>query len=230
VACIALPLSGAEADARMALFGRSSNSLVNAGLLLLAMAIVGLPLLFMLLVRTPYNTGVAEERPQPVLFDHRHHVGDDGIDCRYCHFHVEAGPYAGVPGPALCMNCHSQIWNDSPLLQPVRDAVFNDRPLAWNRVTALPGFVYFNHAIHVERGVGCVSCHGRLEAMPVVRKAFAMNMAWCLVCHRDPSARLRPQGEITSADWTADDPQKLGQRLAAELNIAPPTTCTGCHR
>ncbi len=213
-----------------ALFPRWSNSVLQALLFLAASAAVGVPLFIWVLARTPYNTGVAEERTQPVLFDHRHHVGDDGIDCRYCHFAAEREAYAGVPPVAVCMNCHSQIWSDSVLLQPVRADYFSGQTLAWNRVSSVPDFVFFNHAIHVQRAVGCFTCHGRVDLMAAVRKAQPLNMGWCLDCHRDPAPNLRPASAVTDMQWAPAEPRALGTKIKGELKINPPTNCTGCHR
>lgn len=214
----------------MALFPRWSNSIFLATLVLLALTAVGVPLAFWIYVRTPYNTKVGEEVVQPVMFDHRHHVGDDGIDCRYCHFSVETSRYAGVPPTSLCMNCHAQIWNSSVQLEPVREAYFEGNPLAWNRVHSVPDFVFFNHAIHVQRNVGCVSCHGRVDRMASVRKVKPLTMQWCLDCHRDPAPHLRPQELITNMDWTPPDARALGERIRRERNIRPSTDCSACHR
>lgn len=214
----------------MALFSPASNSIFSAVLAVAAVTLVGVPLALWLYVRTPYNTGLGQEVTQPVVFDHRHHVGDDGIDCRYCHYTVERSPYAGVPPTALCMNCHGQIWNASVLLTPVRESYFNDTPIVWNRVSSVPDFVFFNHAIHVQRGVGCVSCHGRVDQMASVYKTEPMTMEWCLACHEDPAPNLRPQELITDLTWVADDPRALGERIMKDRNIRPATDCSACHR
>src|SRR5207237_390956 len=145
----------------------------------------------MIYVRTPFYTQQQDPVDQPVQFDHRHHVGDEGIDCRYCHYLVEKSPAAGVPPTSLCLNCHEQIWNKSPKLAPVRESYFADRPIVWNKVNKLPHFVYFNHSIHVRQGVGCVTCHGRVDEMAQVEKAQSLAMGWCLECHRHPDGARR---------------------------------------
>ncbi len=214
----------------MAPFPSWSNSLLYLAMALVVALVLAVPLALWLWVRTPYNTGKGVEVVQPLFFDHRHHVGDDGIDCRYCHFIVERSPYAGVPPTDLCMNCHGQIWNSSALLAPLRDSFFGGRPLVWKRVNALPDYVYFNHSIHVARNVGCVTCHGRIDQMANVAKAAPFTMQWCLGCHRDPAPNLRPQARITDMTWQATHPRALGEQLQRLHNISPPTYCTGCHR
>ncbi len=214
----------------MALFSRSSNSLFPAVLVLILILVVGIPLVIWLYVRSPFNTQEGEALVQPVMFDHRHHVLDDGIDCRYCHYTVESTPFAGVPPTALCMNCHSQIWNSSVQLTPVRESYFQNRSLIWSRVNSVPDFVFFNHAIHVTRGIGCVTCHGRVDEMPAVYKAQPLTMQWCLNCHRDPIPYLRPQDQITSMTWNPPNQTEIGAKIYEQRKINPPTECTGCHR
>ncbi|XXF78123.1 cytochrome c3 family protein [Myxococcaceae bacterium GXIMD 01537] len=213
------------------LFSPGTDSLLRAALA----ALLGVPVasmgLLMLLAHTPLANGAQEPRPQPVPFDHRHHVGDEGIDCRYCHELAWRSATAGVPPTSRCMGCHAQIWSDSAKLEPVRASWFEDTPLAWNRVYALPGFVYFNHSIHVNKGVGCVTCHGRVDTMPAVYQAQPLTMGWCLDCHRAPARHLRPLAEVGNLTWRAPgDAEALGQRLARELDVRPSTDCTTCHR
>lgn len=182
-------------------------------------------------VRSPYATGQHNPPGQPVKFDHRHHVRDDGIPCLYCHDGAERGAYAGVPPTSLCMNCHSQVWTRSPEVAPVRASYFDDRPIAWARVNVLPDFVFFNHSIHVAKGVGCVSCHGRVDLMAEVHQEESLSMGFCLKCHRHPEDRLRPRDRVTDMEWKPDVPQAtLGHRLVAEYGVKPTTDCTGCHR
>src|SRR5437660_2869412 len=135
-------------------------------------------------------------REQPVQLSHKHHVGDDGIDCRYCHTSVEKSAFAGVPPTETCMTCHSQIWTESPLLAPVRESYRTGRPIQWQRVHDLPDFVYFNHSIHIKKGIGCVSCHGRIDEMPITRKHQTLSMRWCLSCHRSPEKNMRPHEKV----------------------------------
>ena len=185
----------------------------------------------MLYVRSPWHTLAGDPVLQPVQFDHRHHVADDGIDCRYCHDTVDRSPSAGIPSASLCMNCHAQVWNQSGLLQPVREAFFADRPLVFTRVHRVPDFVFFNHAIHVNKGVGCVSCHGSVDRMPLATQVAPLTMEWCLDCHRAPERFLRPKSEITNMQWKpAGDQLEIGRRLKKEYRVESRTDCYTCHR
>ena len=184
-------------------------------------------------VRTPYVTQQYDPVDQPLAFDHRHHVRDDGIDCVYCHYEATRSPYAGVPPTSLCMNCHSQVWQESARLEPVRASWFEDRPIRWARVHKLPGFVYFDHSAHVSHGVGCVECHGRVDTMPRVFAVAPLTMTWCLDCHRDPdrapatAERDHQHGVVALRGRAA----RSAPRSSAQLTLAPPVeTCTGCHR
>jgi hypothetical protein len=213
------------------LFPKWTNSLLYA---LLASGFAGLVSLLLLpwvLVRTDYFDGRNDQRVQPVKFDHRHHVRDDGLDCRYCHYAVDRSAYAGIPASSLCMNCHNQVWSESPELAPVRASYFEDKPLHWKRVTSQPDHVFFDHSIHLAKGVGCVSCHGRVDEMGQVYQVERMTMGWCLDCHRQPEKHLRPREEITNMSYVPDVPQEvLGARLKRELSVEPTTDCSGCHR
>lgn len=214
-----------------ALFPRHSNTLARVTLAIVAtipvVAIGGL----MLYVRTPFAYGTNKPYEQPVQFDHRHHVKDLGLDCRYCHTSVEQSPTAGIPSTQLCMGCHGQIWNRSPLLDKVRDAYFKDKPIPWKRVHNLPDFVYFDHSIHVNKGVGCASCHGRVDEMASVQQVNILTMGWCLDCHRNPAPNIRPKSEITNLAWVAEgDPAELGQKLIQEYDVHTRTSCSTCHR
>jgi hypothetical protein len=148
-----------------------------------------------------YMTNLRIPLDQPVPFSHKHHVGDDGIDCRYCHTSVDKGAFAGIPSTETCMTCHSQIWTDSPNLAVVRESFRTGQPIKWARVHDLPDFVYFNHAIHVQKGVSCVSCHGQIDQMPLTWKESTLSMAWCLDCHRDPVKSLRPPDKVYDMTW-----------------------------
>lgn len=213
------------------LFHPRSNTIARVVFLSLIGAPVGLVGFSMIWVRTPFFTGQYDPIEQPVQFDHRHHVGDDGIDCRYCHSGVEKSAFAGVPEPALCMNCHSQIWNKSPKLAPIREAYFSGQPIAWKRVHRVPDFVYFNHAIHVNKGVGCFTCHGRVDTMAAVEQKAPLTMGWCLECHRHPEPNLRPREEITNLTWTStSDPEVLGRQLVERYHVNTRISCTTCHR
>jgi hypothetical protein len=181
-------------------------------------------------VRTPYNQERNFEVAQPVQFDHRHHVHDDGIECLYCHPGAEKSASAGVPATEVCMGCHSQVWQKSGLLAPVRASFFNDKPLAWNRVHDLPDFVYFNHSVHVRNGVECTQCHGDVSSMPLSRKVESLTMGFCLDCHRHPERRLEgfPAPVARAAPiWRAHP----GTTSATSQVLANPLmTCTACHR
>lgn len=182
-------------------------------------------------VRTPFVTGEGWPTDQPVFFDHRHHVQDDGIDCLYCHSTAERSATAGIPSTALCMGCHNQIWPDGITLETVRRSWASGRPIPWNRVHDLPDYVYFNHAIHLDKGVGCVNCHGRVDQMPRVYQAEPMTMGWCLDCHREPEVHLRPREFITDMDWpTENEDPRLAARLADLYDVESQTHCTTCHR
>src|SRR5437899_6606297 len=183
------------------IFHRSTNFIARFSVFS-ALFLVGIALVAVLAVaRSPYMTRQNITREQPVQFSHKHHVGDDGIDCRYCHTTVEVSASAGMPSTAICMNCHKQIWADSPYLEPVRASFKSGKPLEWIRVHDLPDFAYFNHAIHVNKGVGCSTCHGRIDQMPVVSQANSLQMEWCLECHRRPEKFVRPKDEIFNMEW-----------------------------
>jgi cytochrome c7-like protein/class III cytochrome C family protein len=214
-----------------ALFKPRANAIFKAVLVLLVAGAAGTVGALMLYQRIPYGTGQQDLVQQPVQFDHRHHVQDDLIDCRHCHTTVERAPSAGIPATELCLNCHAQVWNKSPLLDLVRASWFSEEPIPWVRVHRLPGFVYFSHSAHVNKGVGCVECHGRVDQMAAVQQVQPLNMGWCLDCHRDPYPRLRPLEEITSMTWKPDgDPAQLGRELAKKYDVRPRTSCSTCHR
>ena len=216
----------------MALFNRWTNTVSRLSVvILLGTPAVGISLL-MLYVRTPWGTKQYRDIVQPIEFDHRHHAGDEGIDCRYCHFSVDKSPHAGLPSTTTCMSCHAQIWNKSPYLAMVRKAYFTDRPIRWRRVHNLPDYVYFNHSIHVNKGVGCVTCHGRVDQMPYVNQVAPLTMGWCISCHRDPTPNLRPLEYVTSMTWTppGGDARKVGEEVAKKYNVHTRISCTTCHR
>jgi hypothetical protein len=181
-----------------------------------------------------YNTNQDMFVDQPIQFSHAHHVGGEGIDCRYCHTSVEESAFANIPPTKTCMNCHSQIWANAPILEPVRASFRDNTPLRWTRVHDLPDFVYFNHSIHVNKGVGCATCHGRVDQMPLMYQQASLQMNWCLDCHRDPAKFVRPREEVYNMAWErpANDPG-LGARLVQEYKIASAdqlTSCSTCHR
>jgi hypothetical protein len=181
--------------------------------------------------RSPYTSDVRIAKTQPVPFSHEHHVNGIGIDCRYCHTSVETSAFAGIPPTATCMNCHKQIWAEAPMLEPVRESFRTGKSLEWVRVHDLPDFAYFNHSIHVQRGVGCKSCHGAVDQMPLMWQTQPLTMGWCLDCHRNPEPHLRPKGEVFSMAWVppADQAQR-GAEIARAHGIKPPESCSGCHR
>lgn len=184
-----------------------------------------------------YGTLEGWVRDQPVPFSHEHHVAGLGIDCRYCHTSAETSARAGLPATHICMTCHSQIWTNAAMLAPVRMSLAENKPLAWHRVSRLPDYVYFNHSIHVTRGVPCVTCHGRVDRMPLMMQAHAFQMRFCLDCHRDPAPNLRPPDQITRMDWSAweseaDLHKDYGELVVKTYGIEPKklTQCNICHR
>jgi len=210
------------------LFPPWSNTALRLGLALIALGVVGGLTGLFIFVRTPWRRKEYEALDQPVAFDHRHHTQDEGIDCRYCHNTVDKAATAGIPSTELCMGCHNQVWNQSPILEPVRHSYFSHMPLRYNRVNDLPDFVYFDHSVHVNHGVGCVSCHGRVDQMARVYQVASLTMDWCLDCHRAPARRLRPLDQVTNMRYRADEDQSI--ELASELHVRKLTNCSACHR
>jgi Cytochrome c7 and related cytochrome c len=176
--------------------------------------------------RSDYQTGLGVARTQPVPFSHQHHVTGIGLDCRFCHWPVEDGPFAGIPATEVCMACHSQIWSDSPALEPVRASLRSGVPIRWTRVHDLPDFVHFDHGIHVRKGVACETCHGRVDRMPAVMKAGSLQMEWCLDCHRNPEPRTGPVAAVFRMG-PADD---LASGARAPLHTSGLTDCSLCHQ
>jgi hypothetical protein len=180
---------------------------------------------------SPKFTDAGYRPIQPVPYSHRLHVGEMGLDCRYCHASVEVSPVANVPPTAVCMNCHKLVKRDSPLLEPIRDSASTGHPMRWVRVHKLPDYVYFNHQVHIAAGVGCVSCHGRIDEMDVVTQMQPLSMSWCLDCHRNAGPNRRPVSEVTNMKWTPPkDSDALAAKLQQERPVHPPTECSGCHR
>jgi hypothetical protein len=212
-------------------FSRSANtiSLVSiAVLVLLAGGAIGLIMGF---DRSRYNTDVGLAKEQPVQFSHEHHNGQLGIHCVYCHTTAETTAFAGIPPTHTCMSCHSQIWINSSMLDPVRASYRTGEPIPWNRVHDLPGFVYFNHSIHVTKGIGCSSCHGRVDQMTLVYKVNTLQMQWCLDCHNAPEKQVRPRELVYQMDYEPPPNQEeLGRKLVAEYKIQKLVDCYTCHR
>lgn len=216
------------------IFHPSTNTFSRVTIFGALFFLAGLAGIGLTLARSPYVTDVGVVQPQPVQFSHEHHVNGLGIDCRYCHTSVEESPYAGMPPTHTCMTCHSQIWNESPALAPVRESYRTGLPLAWTRVHNVPDYVYFNHSIHLHKGVGCATCHGRVDQMPLMWKAEPMTMEWCLECHRNPEQFLRPREFIYVMDWQpTEDQATLGAELAQAYHVRDGvrlSECYICHR
>jgi hypothetical protein len=216
------------------IFHPSTNTLSRVSISGVVLALTAFAFIGGSLQRSPYITKVGVPHLQPVPFSHEHHVAGLGIDCRYCHTSVETSAFAGIPPTDTCMNCHRQIWADSPMLEPVRESYRSGRPLRWERVHDLPDFVYFDHSIHVHKGIGCASCHGRVDHMPLMWRTSTLHMDWCLDCHRDPVPHLRPRDRVFDMDWQPPaDQREVGTRLAREYALhdaALLTSCSTCHR
>lgn len=215
------------------IFKPSDDTWLRVVLLLVGLAVVGAVLVAGGIVRSTYVTQVGQAPRQPVPFSHAHHVGGLGIDCAYCHTGFARSPSAGLPPTHTCMSCHSQIWTEAEVLRPVRRSLVEDRPIYWNRVADLPDFVYFNHEVHIDAGVGCVTCHGRIDEMHRTRQAEPFQMQWCLDCHRNPAPQLRPAGQITAMDWQPEArPAAMDAELIAQHGISLDTLddCYICHR
>lgn len=200
-----------------------------AGALLLFVPVYALGMLYY--GGSPQTTDVGYAPVQPIPYSHALHVGELGLDCRYCHATSEMAAHMPLPSTAVCLNCHQQIAPDSPKLQPLRDSLATGKPVRWVKVHDLPDYVYFNHSAHVLRGVGCIECHGRIDKMERVYQSEPLSMSWCLDCHRNPDRRLRPPEAVTDMNWVShEDRGVLGKRLREQLNINPSTDCSTCHR
>jgi len=215
-------------------FPKSANAWSKASVLAIVFVLLGLGWVVLTLQRSDFVTTANRFVEQPIQFSHQHHAGGIGIDCRYCHTAVEVSPSAGIPPTKTCINCHSQIWSTSPYLEPVRASFRDDKPLQWVRVHDLPDFVYFNHSIHVTKGVGCETCHGRVDKMPLMVQKSSLQMEWCINCHRDPAQFVRPRDQVTVMGYQPAIAQaELGPRLVKEYKIAGlehMTSCSVCHR
>jgi hypothetical protein len=215
------------------IFHRSTNVLSRVTIYAAVFFAAGATWVLMTINRAPYPTGEGVVLRQPVPFSHDHHVGGLGIDCRYCHTSVETSAFAGLPPTSTCMNCHKTIWADSPMLEPVRASFRTGEPLRWTRVNDLPGFVYFDHSIHIAKGIGCASCHGRVDTMPLMKQAASLQMEWCLACHRHPETRIRPRAEVFNMTWKPRDQAALGARLVKDYGVRSARdlmSCSTCHR
>jgi hypothetical protein len=229
------------------IFHRSTNSISRATIF---GAIFVVSFIFWALAqiqRSPYVTYAGVARPQPVPFSHQHHVSGLGIDCRYCHTSVEVSRFAGIPPTKTCMNCHSQIWTKAPMLEPVRESFRTGQSLVWTRVNDLPDYVYFDHSIHITKGVGCDTCHGPIDRMPLTYAYASLQMEWCLNCHRDPGKNLRPRDQVFNMRYEQPTPAKpvamdgkvfsdqdsLGIYLVKKYKLRTVqdiTSCNTCHR
>ena len=215
------------------IFPRSADMWLRLTLLILFGGLVLLFVALAVLDRSDYNTGKGWVVRQPVPFSHEHHAGALKIDCRYCHDSVEVSAVAGLPPTDTCMSCHSQIWTGAEMLAPVRQSLVEGKPLRWNRVAVLPDYVYFQHNVHVKAGVGCETCHGQVDTMPLMYRAETFTMSWCLDCHQDPAPRLRPRAAVTTMGWkTEHDRRALGERMIEEHHVDTEnlTHCYICHR
>lgn len=215
------------------LFHRSANSIALASILGAGLLLVFGSLVWWLLVWSPYLTQVNVPQEQPVPFSHKHHVEGLGLDCRYCHTTVENSSFAGIPPTKTCMTCHSQVWTNAAILAPIRDSFKNNTSIAWTRVNDLPDFVYFDHSIHVAKGIGCTTCHGPVGEMPLTWKGESLKMSWCLNCHRHPQNYIRPEDQVFNADYQPPANQaELGKQLVQQYDIKLQllTSCSTCHR
>jgi len=240
------------------IFHRSTNALSRATIFGAVFVVAALGWVAYAIQGSPYITYAGVRKPQPVPFSHQHHVTGLGIDCRYCHTSVETSSFAGIPPTKTCMNCHSQIWTNAKLLEPVRASYRSGESLQWTRVNQLPDFVFFNHSIHVTKGVGCNTCHGPVDQMPLMYQHASLQMEWCLGCHRDPGKNLRPRDQVfnmryqppsTSSPVAMDgqtftDQDSLGAYLInkyqvrvgriktsdSQTSVSDITSCSTCHR
>ncbi|GJD46759.1 hypothetical protein AFCDBAGC_4643 [Methylobacterium cerastii] len=216
------------------LFSPGADAIYRLALLTGVACLAGIPIVAAGIVRSDYVTGVGIAPAQPVPFSHKHHSGELGVDCRYCHTTVETQATAGIPPTHTCMTCHSQIWTGSDMLKPVRDSFARDEPLQWVRLNKLPSYVYYNHSVHVTKGIGCSTCHGDVTSMQMTYRANAFEMQFCLDCHRDPAKYVRPQDQVWNMTWKPPANQAtLGPELVAKNHIQGGerlTECAICHR
>ena len=229
------------------IFHRSTNTISRATIFGAVFIVAALFWAAAQIQRSPYVTYAGVVRPQPAPFSHQHHVAGLGIDCRYCHTSVENSRFAGIPPTKTCMNCHSQIWTKAPMLEPVRESFRSDKSLVWTRVNDLPDFVYFDHSIHINKGVGCNTCHGPVDRMPLMYNYASLQMEWCLNCHRAPQKNLRPRDQVFNMRYQQPSAEKpvvvdnqnftdqdsLGLYLVKKYKLRGErdiTSCSTCHR
>lgn len=215
-----------------AVFGPRANLLMTAALVLVACVGVFVPLGVWVIPVMGYNTAERFAPEQPVPFSHKHHVSELGLDCRYCHTKVEKSSSAGMPSTAVCMTCHSQIWTNAAMLAPDRESLAENKPIHWTRVYTLPDYVYFDHSIHIAKGVGCTECHGPIGDMALTWKARTLYMGWCLSCHRNPAPHLRPKDQVFNPHWHRTPSTPSGETLLAQYHIKTEnlSDCGVCHR
>lgn len=214
------------------LFPKWSNNVPRNAIIALSIVVLAI-ISGMTYYLTPKYSDVGYQPIQPVAFDHSLHVGQLGIDCRYCHTFVDKSSFSNIPDAATCMNCHNQILPDSPALAPIRESVASGNPVKWVKIHSMPDYVYFNHAVHVNRGVSCVECHGKVNEMSVVFRDKSLTMQFCLDCHRNPEKALRPLDKVYDLDWKAESPEaqrKMGEKFVHDWKVNPPVSCSGCHR
>jgi hypothetical protein len=214
------------------IFHASSNSIAKVSIVAVVLALAGLLWAAYSLNAGSFTTAVKVAPDQPIPFSHKHHVADDGIDCRYCHTSVETSAFAGLPPTETCMSCHSQLWTNAEMLEPVRSSYRTGQSIEWTRVHDLPDFVYFNHSIHVNKGIGCSTCHGRVDQMPLMYKVNTLYMQWCVDCHRHPERQVRPREEVLNITYETPAPNQdeIGPKLVALYKIQSLTDCVTCHR
>lgn len=212
-------------------FSKNANTIARFSILAAVGGLVSLACYGYWIAESPYETRQDIPREQPVPFSHDHHAGGLGIDCRYCHTTVETSSFTNIPATKICMNCHSQMWAVAPALEPVRESYRTGKSIQWTRVHDLPDFVYFDHSIHIHKGVGCSTCHGRVDQMPLTWQAEPLRMQWCLDCHRHPEQYVRPPDRVFDMSYTPPrDQLALGRKLVAENHIQSLTSCSTCHR
>ena len=216
------------------IFPRNANAVLLASLIGVGLLLFGIVSALIGIYLSPWYTEAGLAKEQPIPFSHKHHVAELKIDCVYCHATVEKAAHAGYPATETCMSCHSQIWTNSPLLEPARTSYQTDQPIVWNRIYDLPDFVYFNHSIHVNQGIGCASCHGRVDQQHLLAKEQPLYMGWCLDCHRNPEQNIRPREQVYNMEWDVTAlPLAERQKLVAEYGIPTDgrlTHCYVCHR